>query len=95
MLSRRVKVSSRLNSWNTKPRFSRRNAARALSFSPARSRPSNRTLPPVGRSSVARMFSSVVFPEPDSPMMATYSPASTEKLTPFSARTGLAPKRPE
>ena len=27
------------------------------------------------------MFSSVVFPEPDSPMMAKYSPFSTEKVT--------------
>ncbi len=27
------------------------------------------------------MFSRVVLPEPDSPMMATYSPSSTEKLT--------------
>ena len=37
------------------------------------------TCPPVGLSSAAKMFKSVVFPEPDSPMIATYSPSSTEK----------------
>ena len=50
-------------------------------------RPLSSTSPDVGRSSAARMFKRVVFPEPDSPMMAAYSPGSTEKLTFFSAST--------
>ncbi len=40
-----------------------------------------KTSPAVGRSKAARMFNKVVLPEPDSPMMATYSPGSTEKFT--------------
>ena len=32
-------------------------------------------------------FNNVVFPEPDSPMIATYSPSSTEKLISFNACT--------
>ena len=39
------------------------------------------------------MFRSVVFPEPDSPIMATYSPFSTEKHTLLNACTLLPPKR--
>ena len=39
------------------------------------------------------MFKSVVLPLPDSPMMATYSPRSTEKLTSVSACTFVPPKR--
>ena len=39
------------------------------------------------------MFSRVVLPEPDSPMMATYSPSSTEKLTLDRAWTCVPPKR--
>ena len=56
-------------------------------------RPAARS-PPVGRSSAARMLSSVVLPEPDSPMMATYSPSSTREVD-VSQRLapGLPPKR--
>ena len=43
--------------------------------------------PPVGLSSAARIFRSVVLPLPLSPIIATYSPASTEKLTLCSAST--------
>ena len=35
----------------------------------------------------AKIFNSVVFPEPDSPIIATYSPSSTENVTFFSAST--------
>ena len=34
-----------------------------------------------GLSSDAKILSKVVLPEPDSPIIATYSPFSTEKLT--------------
>ena len=57
--------------------------------------PSNSTSPEVGLSSAARMFSSVVLPEPDSPMIARYSPCSTEKVTFESACTDAPPKREE
>ena len=87
------KVSSRLNSWNTKPRLSRRKAARSPSGMVSRFLPDKSTSPAVGLSRAARIFSRVVLPEPDSPMMATYSPGSTEKFTFCSASTCLPPKR--
>lgn len=93
MLSRTVNVSSRLNSWNTNPRLSRRKSASFDSFIFARSIPSRITLPPVGLSSAARIFSSVVFPEPLSPIIAMYSPGSAVKLTFFSASTRFPPRR--
>ena len=55
--------------------------------------PSSSTWPPVGWSREATMFSSVVLPEPDSPMMARYSPSSTEKLTLVKAGTRWPPNR--
>ena len=93
MLSWIVNVSSRLNSWNTKPRLSRRKVATSLSFILPSSLPSSTTVPPVGLSSAARRFKSVVLPEPDSPIMATYSPSSTLKFTFLSASTWFPPKR--
>ena len=93
MLSWREKVSSRLKSWNTKPRWERRNAARSRSRMSERAFPFRKTSPAVGRSRAARIFSKVVLPEPDSPMMATYSPGSTEKFTSARAVTWLPPKR--
>ena len=50
-------------------------------------------VPRVGLSRAANMLRRVVFPEPDSPIIATYSPFSTEKDTLLSACTLLAPKR--
>ena len=93
MLSSSVNVSSRLNSWNTKPRLSRRKAAASFSRILPSSWPSSRTVPAVGSSSAARMFNNVVLPLPDSPMIATYSPCSTVKLTFRSASTRLPPSR--
>ena len=49
--------------------------------------------PVVGRSRQPRIPSSVVLPEPDSPMIATNSPSSTAKLTPRSACTSTSPAR--
>ena len=60
---------------------------------PVMSRPSSSTLPAVGLSRAASMFSSVVLPEPLSPMMAAYSPSSTEKFTLRRACTWAPPKR--
>ena len=59
----------------------------------ARSFPDSVTLPAVGRSRAARIFRRVVLPEPDSPMMATNSPSSTEKDTSLRASTFCPPNR--
>ena len=37
------------------------------------------------------MFISVVFPLPEAPMIATYSPRSIRRLTPRSACTAMSP----
>ena len=39
------------------------------------------------------MFISVVLPLPDAPMIATYSPRGTSRLTPRSACTSISPIR--
>ena len=74
-----------------KPRCSRLKADISFSFNETRFFPFKSTSPAVGLSSAARIFKSVVFPEPDSPMIATYSPSSTEKLMFFNACTWLPP----
>ena len=87
------KVSSRLKSWNTNPKWSRRKAEISRSFKVTMLRIFKNTSPPVGLSNPARMLSKVVLPEPDSPMMATNSPSSTVKLTPARACTLAPPSR--
>ena len=87
------KVSRRLKSWNTNPSRARRKAARSRSRMAERGFPSSTTSPAVGRSRAARIFSRVVLPDPDSPMMATNSPASTVKSTSVRAWTWFPPKR--
>ena len=52
--------------------------------------PSIVTLPLVGISSPATMFSSVDFPQPDAPTMQTNSPSATSRSIPSMARTALA-----
>ncbi len=86
-----LKLSNRLKSWKTNPRFSRRNADTSESRSVERFFPFSRTSPEVALSKAARIFKRVVFPEPDSPIIATYSPFSTEKLTSVRACTWLPP----
>src|SRR5688572_6654840 len=68
-----------------------RNFASSGSESANGSVPSSATLPPVGRSSVPRMCSSVLLPDPDGPITATASPRSSLMLTPRS--TDSAPER--
>ena len=93
ILSYTDNVSNKLKSWKTNPKWSRRNSVNTLSEIFWMSSPFRSTVPSVGRSSVAKIFNSVVLPEPDSPMTATYSPSSTEKLISFNAVTSAAPKR--
>ena len=72
--------------WNTSCAW-RRKARRASPVSPASAAPSKAIEPVVGSTSFSISRPSVVLPQPDSPTMATASPAPTSKLTPSSART--------
>jgi len=49
--------------------------------------------PEVGRSMVEMQLSRVVLPEPEAPMIPTYSPASRDRSTPSRARV-TAPRFP-
>src|SRR6267378_7047363 len=55
------------------------------------SRPANQYLPELGESRQPIRFISVDFPEPDGPMMATYSPLRISTSTPRNACTCSAP----
>ena len=81
MFSSSVRVSSRLQSWNTKPSRSRRNRASSRSGSWETSSPSSRISPALTVSMVEMQLRRVVFPLPEAPMMAMNSPSSTVKLT--------------
>src|SRR5437762_4638987 len=61
--------------------------ASASSSSFAKSSPSTRTIPPVGRSRPATTLRSVDLPEPDGPITATNSPGRIPSVTPASAAT--------
>src|SRR5439155_19968722 len=61
--------------------------ARASWSSFARSSPSTRTVPPVGRSRPATTLSRVDLPEPEGPITATNSPRRIPSVTPASAAT--------
>ena len=91
ILSLRDMVSSRLKSWNTNPICSLRKTQSSFALISPKFLPFKITCPLVGLSREARMLSKVVFPEPDSPIIATYSPSSTEKLTSFNACTFTCP----
>ena len=80
MFSKPVSVSSRLQSWKMKPSLSRRKRDRAAPRSAVTSVPSTVMEPEVGASMVETQLSSVVFPEPEAPMMPTNSPGRTSKL---------------
>ena len=57
----------------------------------AMSSPSSRYSPEVGLSRQPMMFIKVVFPEPEGPIMATYSPSSTEREISLSTGTSSLP----
>src|SRR5512140_1093372 len=65
-----------------KPMCRLRQPARADSLIAETSSPPTRTCPEVGRSMPAIRFKSVVLPEPDGPIKATKSPASTLNESP-------------
>ena len=85
MFSKAVRVSSRLQSWKMKPRRSRRNRVRALPRIRVSSCPSMTMEPEVGLSMVDTQFNKVVLPEPEGPMIPTYSPSWTDRDTPSRA----------
>ena len=89
--SRAVSDSSRLKVWNTKPTSWRRMRGSSSAGSAATSRPSISTRPEVDRSSAPIIVRSVVFPEPDGPMIRVISPDPVSKLTPSTARTSVRP----
>ena len=77
--SNTVNSSIRLKLWKMKPIFPRRSAFSFASLQPATLRPSNQYSPDVGTSSSPRTDSSVDLPQPDGPVMATYSPAAISR----------------
>ena len=66
--------ASRLNCWNTNPIRRLRTWASSSSDMALTSSPASRKVPEVGTSRQPRMCMRVDLPEPDGPMMATYSP---------------------
>ena len=85
--------ASRLNCWKTKPMRRLRTSARAVSLMWLTSSPARWYRPAVGTSRQPKMCMSVDLPEPEGPMMATYSPCSIVRLTPRSAATEIDPVR--
>jgi hypothetical protein len=82
---------TRWNAWKTKPILRLRTSARVSSSRADTSCPSSRYVPVVGTSRQPTMFIRVDLPEPDAPMIATYSPASMSRSTPASAGTAPSP----
>ena len=82
----------RLKNWNTIPMWAWRMRARAFSSLSASDSPATMISPSVGVSSPATRLSSVDFPHPDGPMMATNFVLPHRQVDPASART--APLRP-
>ena len=77
--------------WNTNPILFNRRSDISFSEQFKISCPSSEKLPSVGLSRQPIIFIRVVFPEPDGPMIATYSPSSMEKLTSLSTGTLIFP----
>src|SRR4051812_8686795 len=81
----------RLNDWKMKPILRPRTSACWSSVRVATSVPSSRYSPRLGTSRQPRMFIKVDLPDPDEPITATYSPASTRSDTPRNACTAVSP----
>jgi hypothetical protein len=74
-----------LKNWKIMPTCCRRNRATPVSLSRSIRWPATVTVPLVGRSRPAIMFSSVDLPLPDGPITATASPGAICMLTPSTA----------
>jgi len=79
-----------LKNWKIIPIRSRRNLATPVSLSRSTRWPATVTVPLVGRSRLAIMFSSVDFPLPGGPITATASPTPICKLTSSTAAAPLS-----
>ena len=86
-------MAKRLNCWKTKPMRRLRTTASAVSLMELTFSPARRKVPVVGVSRHPRMCMRVDLPEPEGPMMATYSPVSIERETPRRAATAMVPVR--
>ena len=84
-----LKKGKRLKSWKMNPILSLRNAVFSPSDSLEVSTPSIIICPVERRSKLPIMFSKVVFPHPDAPMIAIMSPFLTVKSTPRRAWTSF------
>jgi hypothetical protein len=82
-----------LNVWKTKPISRLRIRASSSSVRPATRWPFRMYSPAVGESRQPMRFISVDLPEPDGPMIATYSLRVISRSTPRSARTVSVPMR--
>ena len=81
----------RLKLWKMKPMRPRRSSLSWSSRKPATFFPSNQYSPPSGVSSMPMIDSSVVLPQPEGPMTATYSPAWISRLMLLSAVVMTSP----
>src|SRR5205807_1791301 len=88
-------LSSNMSCWTSSPVAGSRlpvgSSARRASERVNTSTPANRTRPPVGWSSAPRRWRSVDLPTPDSPTMASRSPASTSRSSPARTCTTAGP----
>ena len=75
-------VGMRLKNWNTKPILSRLRSVNFLSESPESSVPPTITRPEDGLSRAPRMCKSVLFPDPEGPMIAANSPFGNSRRPP-------------
>src|SRR5262245_64261191 len=81
----------RLEDWKMKPRRVPRIVESASSSSFEMSSPPSQYWPELGRSRQPSTFSKVDLPQPDGPMMLTYSPAQIWSESPRNASTRTAP----
>ncbi len=83
----------RLKNWKTKPRWSRRKRVRPEGERRLRQVPATQTSPAEGVSMPATRLSSVLFPLPLRPRMATSSPSSNAALVSRSTWRDSSPSR--
>src|SRR5512142_3094254 len=83
--SSEVRYGIRWNCWNTKPTFSARTRFSSEPVRSATFSPSSQISPDDGRSRQPIRLTSVDFPEPEGPIMASHSPDATDNDTLSSA----------
>src|SRR3990172_1004131 len=91
--SRTLNSGRRLWDWKTNPTERFRKAAISSAGRSVTSFPPYSTFPEVARSSVPRIWSSVVFPAPEMPTTPAVSPRARERETPFSTSMSYPSRR--